>query len=167
MDATPGRPPTATGPPSGRGRLFTERLLPSAATWLLVPGAGLAAVLLTWPLGAVLSAAAALGAVAAALAGLLAASPRVEVVGGQLRAGRAHVPVTLLGPAVAARGEQARQERGPRLDARAHLLVRGWVDPVVRVPLRDPDDPTPYWLVSTRAPEALVDALARAAGRAG
>ena len=46
-----------------------------------------------------------------------------------------------------------------KLDARAWLLIRGWVDPVVRVRLTDPKDPTPYWLVSSRHPEAVVAAL--------
>ncbi len=45
------------------------------------------------------------------------------------------------------------------LDARAWTVVRGWIDPVVRIPLSDPDDPVPYWLVSTRRPEQLVAAL--------
>jgi hypothetical protein len=31
---------------------------------------------------------------------------------------------------------------------------------VVRVELTDPEDPTPYWLVSSRRPDALARALA-------
>jgi hypothetical protein len=46
------------------------------------------------------------------------------------------------------------------LDGRAYLCLRGWISPVVRVELDDPDDPTPYWLVSTRRPAQLVAALA-------
>ena len=30
---------------------------------------------------------------------------------------------------------------------------------MVLLVLDDPDDPTPYWLVSTRHPEALLDSL--------
>jgi hypothetical protein len=33
---------------------------------------------------------------------------------------------------------------------------------VVKVEVLDPDDPTPYWIVSTRNPAALIDAVARA-----
>ena len=46
-----------------------------------------------------------------------------------------------------------------RLDARAWLLVRGWIPGVARITLDDPTDPTPYWLVSTRDPEGLAAAL--------
>ena len=38
-------------------------------------------------------------------------------------------------------------------------MIRGWVDPVVRVGIEDPDDPVPYWLISTRRPEDLIRAL--------
>jgi hypothetical protein len=59
-------------------------------------------------------------------------------------------------------GDEARLERGQRLDARAWLLIRGWVDPVVRVQLVDERDPTPYWLISTRRPAAVIEAIAKA-----
>jgi hypothetical protein len=36
----------------------------------------------------------------------------------------------------------------------------------VRVTVTDPQDPTPYWLVSTRHPEKLVEALQAARQRA-
>jgi hypothetical protein len=90
---------------------------------------------------------------------LLAGSPRIEVTEDELLAGRARIPRRLLGTAEAARGEDAFAERGVRADARAWMLVRGWVDPVVRVPVDDPEDPAPYWLLSTRRPEELAAAL--------
>lgn len=150
----PTTPPSSSTP-------FDERLWPSPATWLLAPGLGLGIGIATVPFG--WSAAAALGVLTTvAVAALLAAaSPRVRVTDDVLQAGRARVPLALLGAPEAFTGEEARQERGPRLDARAYLLLRGWVDPVVRVPLEDPGDPTPYWLVSTRRPEELLDALRR------
>ena len=66
-------------------------------------------------------------------------------------------------------GDEAVLERGRRLDARAWLLIRGWVKPVVKVQLLDAADPAPYWLVSCRRPEALVTAVrvGRTAGRSG
>jgi hypothetical protein len=39
------------------------------------------------------------------------------------------------------------------------MLVRGWIPGVVRVELRDPEDPTPYWIVSSRRPQELAKAL--------
>jgi hypothetical protein len=89
----------------------------------------------------------------------------VSVGDGELRAGAAHVPVTLLRDPRALDAAQARHELGPGLDARAHLAQRGWVRTAVRVDLDDPADPTPYWLVSTRRPQALVAALLAAGAR--
>lgn len=90
---------------------------------------------------------------------LVATSPVITVTRQQFTAGRASVPIALVGAVTAYSGEDATLQRGRLLDARAWLLIRGWVSPVVRVELTDADDPTPYWIVSTRAPEALVEAL--------
>ncbi|GAB4069477.1 hypothetical protein GCM10028777_31500 [Angustibacter speluncae] len=150
MDATTGRPQQV---------LHQERLWPSPGWWVVVAlGAAMAGAAVL-PVGVLVVAPVALVVLAACAAGLVAASARVVVADGELRAGPARVPVGLLGEAVALRGEQARHARGPGLDARAFLVLRGWVDPVVRVELVDPQDPTPYWLVSTRRPDDLVRAL--------
>ncbi len=42
----------------------------------------------------------------------------------------------------------------------AFVVQRPWLRRGVRVVLDDPDDPTPYWVVSSRAPERLREALA-------
>jgi hypothetical protein len=142
---------------------FAERLWPSPVTWLLAPGLGAGVAISLWPVGVVPAVAVGVLVAVGVVAGLVAASPRVEVADGHLRAGRARVPLSVLGTATWADGEEARQLRGPRLDARAYLCIRGWVSPVVRVTLVDPADPTPYWLVSTRRPDELAGVLS--AGR--
>jgi hypothetical protein len=86
-------------------------------------------------------------------------APVIEVGGGRLRAGRATVPLAVTGEAVPATGDAARIERGTGLDARAFLVIRGWIRDVVRVPIADPADPAPYWLVSTRHPNELAAAI--------
>jgi hypothetical protein len=68
----------------------------------------------------------------------------------------------VVGTVTGYRRDDAQLERGQRLDARAWLLIRGWIDPVVKVELNDETDPAPYWLVSTRQPDAVIDALAKA-----
>jgi hypothetical protein len=90
---------------------------------------------------------------------------RVAVDAGRLRAGRAEIPVSLLGRAVALDAAASRRAAGVDADARAYLLLRPYVKGAVRVPVADPADPTPYWLVSSRRPERLVAALEGAAGR--
>ena len=48
---------------------------------------------------------------------------------------------------------------GRQLDPAAFVANRSWVGPLVLVVLDDPDDPTPYWLVSTRHPDRVISAL--------
>src|SRR3954470_4065446 len=48
---------------------------------------------------------------------------------------------------------------GRQLDPAAYVVHRAWVGPMVLLILDDPDDPTPYWLVSCRHPERLLAAL--------
>ncbi|WP_105036636.1 DUF3093 domain-containing protein [Cryobacterium aureum] len=90
---------------------------------------------------------------------LVLASPVVRVQNGELIAGPATISTTLLGEASAFEAKEATQERGPRLDARAWLLIRGWIDPVVRVPIVDAKDPAPYWVISSRHPRELAAAI--------
>ena len=79
--------------------------------------------------------------------------------GVQLWAGHAHLPVT----AIARSAEIARSAKsaalGRQLDPAAYVLHRGWIGPMILVVLDDPDDPTPYWLVSCRHPDRVLSAL--------
>jgi hypothetical protein len=85
--------------------------------------------------------------------------PRVSVDGTTLRAGRAHIPLALVGEVSALDADGVRRQAGVDADARAYLLLRPYLKRAVRVDIADPDDPTPYWLVSCRRPEALVSAV--------
>jgi peptidoglycan/LPS O-acetylase OafA/YrhL len=89
-------------------------------------------------------------------------SARIVVSGGQLTAGRARIPLDLLRSPRPLDAEQTRARIGPLADARAYLLLRPYVAPSVVVDVTDPRDPAPYWLLSTRRPELLAEALAAA-----
>lgn len=52
-----------------------------------------------------------------------------------------------------------RRRLGPEADARAFLVTRPYLDRGVLVRITDHRDPTPYWLLSSRRPEALAAAL--------
>lgn len=138
---------------------YRERLWPSP--WIVVIAAlAIPASLLTFaainPLvGAVTGVVLFAGVVAAATF----SAPTVEVADGMLRAGTARVPLSFVGEVSVARKAEARHARGPGLDARAHLVLRPDIDPIARIELTDPADPTPYWVVSTRRPEALAAAI--------
>lgn len=76
-------------------------------------------------------------------------------------AGPAHLPTRFVGRADAVRGEGKRLAMGPQLDPTAYVLHRPWIAAAVRLEVVDPDDPTPYWIVSTRRPEELLAAVRR------
>jgi hypothetical protein len=90
---------------------------------------------------------------------------RVTVRDGQLWAGRAHIDLGLLGDVTALDAEGTRRQAGADADARAHLVLRPYLKRSVRVDLADPADPTPYWLVSSRHPDALAAAVHGAKAR--
>ena len=80
---------------------------------------------------------------------------------GELHAGEARLPLRHVGRVDVVAREDKQVALGPELDPAAHLMHRAWIGPVVRIEVTDPDDPTPYWIVSARDPDALVAALSR------
>jgi len=87
----------------------------------------------------------------------------VRVQDDELWVGNAHIPLRFVGEVQVVPAKEKRRVLGPHLDPAAYVLHRGWVGPVVRVRQTDPEDPTPYWVFSTRHPDRLVEAL-RASG---
>lgn len=139
--------------------LFSEKLWPGVWIWVVAAGVAGAGILVFAPISmaAGLTAAGVLFAIEAVL--LILSTPAVTVTPGRLQVGRASIERSLTGHAAAYRGSEATAERGTRLNGLAYLCIRGWIDPVVRIEITDPSDPTPYWLTSTRRPEELVAAL--------
>ena len=103
--------------------------------------------------------------VTAVLLALLAAlltsygSPRIMVADGVLHVGRARIAAEHIGGAVALDAEQTRRKAGVEADARAYLVLRPYLKRTVVIEITDRADPAPYWLVSTRHPEALAGAI--------
>ena len=147
-------PPTTPG--------YRERLWPGpwifVSTALIIP----ACLLVFLPINQTIGVIVALAAYAVIVALLLISTPAIEVTSTELIAGRARLPLALVGRIEAFAKEAAQLERGQRLDARAWLHIRGWIDPVVKIDVDDPADSTPYWLLSTRRPEAMIAAIDRA-----
>ena len=141
---------------------WQERLWPSVwlAPVVLLLGTGFG--LVTAPLGGAVAVPVAVLATLLLGGMLLATTSTLAVEDGMFRAGRARIPVELLGDPEVLDADGMRRARGPELDARAYLCLRGWIDAGVRVPVLDPRDPAPYWLVSSRRREDLAEALRRA-----
>lgn len=99
-------------------------------------------------------------AMALLVAGLVAfGSARLEVSAAGFRAGRARIGGQHLGAAEALDADGTRRAAGRDADARAFLLLRPYLKRAVRVEITDPADPAPYWLVSSRRPDELAEAL--------
>ncbi|HUW78581.1 MAG TPA: DUF3093 domain-containing protein [Candidatus Nanopelagicaceae bacterium] len=86
----------------------------------------------------------------------------IEIDGDTIRVAKAHMSLQFCGVALPLTPSQARERRGPKADPACHLTLRGWISTAVTIEVTDPNDPTPYWFVSSRHPSRLVEALTAA-----
>jgi hypothetical protein len=77
----------------------------------------------------------------------------------ELWAGAAHLPVGVISRSAEVPRSAKSAALGRQLDPAAYVVHRAWVGPMVLLVLEDPDDPTPYWLVSCRRPDRVLAAL--------
>jgi hypothetical protein len=155
--------PAATPPATSGTPRFDERL--SVPLWWYLPAIGLAVLLgaevhMGYPgvrswIGYAITVPLCLGAM------IWLGHVRVRVADGELHAGDARLPLRHVGHVDVVARENKQVALGPELDPAAHLVHRAWIGTVVRIEVTDPDDDTPYWIVSTRDPDALVAALSR------
>ena len=73
--------------------------------------------------------------------------------------GQAHLPVSAISRTAEVPRSAKSAALGRQLDPAAYVVHRAWVGPMVLLVLDDPDDPTPYWLASTRHPDRLLAVL--------
>ena len=96
----------------------------------------------------------------AGLAALLGMSRRrLTVEHGVLHVPGARAPVAAFGPPEVLDRAALRLYLGPAARPEAWVVVRPWLKRAVLLPVTDPEDDTPYWLVGSRHPEALAAAL--------
>lgn len=88
-------------------------------------------------------------------------SPVIEVTAGELRAGRARLPLSQVGDVAELDEAQARALRGPRADPSAYLLIRPYLKLALYVQVLSADPARPYWLIGTRRPAELAAAIQR------
>lgn len=141
---------------------YRERLVPGPglflALLLVVPAVALVLTPvqanIAWPTG--------VAVYITSVVTLVLLAPVVTVSGGTLTAGHASIPASQLGSAEALGADALRSAIGPGLDARSYLLVRGWIHRGVRLENIDPADPAPHWIITTRHPKKLIEAIAAA-----
>lgn len=78
-----------------------------------------------------------------------------------LRAGEASLPASVVSRTLPVPPTARSAAMGRQLDPAAFVVHRSWIPSMAMLVLDDPDDPSPYWLVSTTEPEQLLEAFGR------
>lgn len=138
---------------------YSEKLWPAWWIWTAGTLIGASVSLMFFPIDPVFGFLGMGFGIALVLFGLVITTPRLSVTPERLTVGRAQIGTEHLGHVVAHRGDAAREQLGPGLDARSYRCIRGWIDPVITAEITDPRDETPYWLFSTRRPERVLAVL--------
>lgn len=147
---------------------YRERLLPK--WWVFVFVASLIAMLsiaygaaISPPVGWLMFLVLTLGSIAA----MVTSSPVIEV-SDVLAVDHARLPLAFIGEVAVLDATQTREARSRRISATNFVLVKSWASSQsVLVTLTDPDDPHPAWLVSSRHPHELIEAISARTASAG
>ena len=83
----------------------------------------------------------------------------IEIKDGELRVGKAHIPVRYLGDVEIIAKKDFSFQRTRGADPAAYFATTFWVSEGVKVIVNDERDPTPYWLISTKKAQQLEEAL--------
>jgi hypothetical protein len=92
-------------------------------------------------------------------AALFFLAPVIQVGSSHLTVARAKIPRDLLGKIEEIGKDQIFSERGPKLEPAAYKVFQGTVKTAIKITVNDPNDPTPYWIISTRKPAQLAEVL--------
>jgi hypothetical protein len=84
---------------------------------------------------------------------------RVAVQDGEFLVDDARLPARVISDVVALDAAGKREALGVGAHPYAFVVQRPWIGTAVQVLLDDPEDPTPFWIVSTRRPVELATAL--------
>lgn len=76
-----------------------------------------------------------------------------------LYVGQAKIERTYIGSAIALNNVELKLIRTRDADPSAYLAIRFWASKAVKVEVSDNRDATPYWLISSKNPQRLVEAL--------
>lgn len=76
-----------------------------------------------------------------------------------LVSGQANLPNTVVDRVLAVPASAKRNAMGRQLDPAAYVISHSWIKEMAMIVLDDPDDPTPYWLVGSKDPQALLEAF--------
>ena len=139
--------------------LYKERVTPNLGTFaafaILIPAVALISEPFDFRIGLVIGPA----LVLAIWAALFFFAPVISVGKQFLSVGRATIPRNLLGKITEIPKDQIFHERGPGLNPASYKVFQGTVKTAIKIAIKDPEDPTPYWIISTRKPTQLATVL--------
>lgn len=141
--------------------LYSERVLPNigtfVATFVFLPSAAIVSEPFDVRVGLVIG----VFGVLIIWALLFVKAPRIQVSRTDLKVNQVSIPLTLVGEPITISKNEIFEERGPKLKLEAHKVFQGTVTTALKIPILDPEDPTPYWLISTRNPGKFAQAIKR------
>ena len=142
--------------------IYRERVLPSAGNLALPAILFFTVLAIMLPINSDFAAAIALVISLAFLALMFVSAPVIELTEHALTCRGASIDRKFIGEIKVIEKTEKFAELGMKLDARAWLSIQSSVAGLVRLGITDPEDQTPYWLVSSRKPETLVKLLKNA-----
>jgi hypothetical protein len=147
----------------GKNPVFQERLWPSLGQWafafIMTSSLGIA---YGRAYGADLGIVVGIAATIVVIIGLVVNTPLIQIDELNFRVGRARLPLQYVGKIQKLDADQSRRARSTDANSNAHFQLRGGIKNTVIVEVTDPQDPHPYWQVSTRNPDALIAVLSTA-----
>jgi hypothetical protein len=83
----------------------------------------------------------------------------IEVDDKELRVGRAHIELKFIGECVDLDNAAIRVVRTRNANPNAFLAIRFWAPAGIRADIKDHNDSTPYWLISSNRGSELIEAI--------
>jgi hypothetical protein len=150
-------------------RLYRERLTAPASWWIAGLGCAFIFGTLTWAGFTV-----AIGLYVYLVLGLLVALALirwgwmvVEVTADGVSAGPKQLPIDQVSDVSALDDEQTTALRGPRADPESFMVIRAYLPKSVYIGIAGRPAGQPYWLIASRRPAELAEAIETARSRAG
>ena len=139
--------------------VYRERVRPNLGTFISVATLLPAVTLVSEPFDYRIGIAIGLTLMISIWAALFFLAPVIQVGSSHLTVARAKIPRNLLGNIEEIAKDQIFSERGPKLEPAAYKVFQGTVKTAIKITVNDPNDPTPYWIISTRKPAQLAEVL--------
>jgi hypothetical protein len=83
----------------------------------------------------------------------------ISIINGELRINKAHIEIKYLGQVTVLDAPAMRLLRTRDADPAAFLAIKFWNPVGVKIEVKDPRDPTPYWLITSKRGEEIAALL--------